>query len=214
MAHLAGPLTVFQDQGRAGVPKTFNGTETFSADATYTGQTVDPDDDRVSRARGGDVSAFEALLAGLVDPGYRVAMAMLHDKGLAEDAVQEASVKAWQKFKQFNPELPLKPWFLGIVANQCRTTARKRWMRELTFRVERTRTWALDDEVLDRLEVLRTLGALPHDQRAAVILHYYLDLPLEQVAATMGWTLPSVKARLHRATTKLRSALQEVEVPA
>lgn len=173
---------------------------------------MESEDDLVQRARAGEVAAFEELLAGLVGPGFRVAMAMLHDRGLAEDAVQDASIKAWRKLDQFKPELRLTPWFLGIVANQCRSTARQRWLKVLLVARAGTDTPSLEDEALERAELRRAIRRLPHDQLAAVVLHFYLDLPLEQVASAMGWTVPSVKGRLHRAKGKLRQGLAEGEV--
>src|SRR5579864_8715786 len=79
-------------------------------------------------AEQGDSDSFATLLEPLLDPAFRLAAVMLADRGAAEDAVQEASIKAWRKIGQLRGELAsLRPWFLSIVANECRMTRRQRW---------------------------------------------------------------------------------------
>lgn len=77
--------------------------------------------------------AFETVLATLLEPGYRLACAMLHDPQAAEDAVQEAAFKAWRKIGRLKAGHELRPWFLGIVANECRSARRARWRSVLTM---------------------------------------------------------------------------------
>src|SRR5260370_1782659 len=84
------------------------------------------DPDMVRDAKRGDEAAFTSLLRPLLEPAYRLAAGMLQDRQLAEDAVQEASVKAWRKIFQLRAGTEMRPWFLGIVANECRTTRRGR----------------------------------------------------------------------------------------
>src|SRR5712664_4952621 len=79
-------------------------------------------------AAAGDADSFAALLEPLLDPAYRLAAVMLADRSSAEDAVQEASVKAWRKLRQLRGDVTsLRPWFLSIVANECRMARRQRW---------------------------------------------------------------------------------------
>src|ERR1700688_1380149 len=78
-------------------------------------------------AKLGDDSAFEILLEPLLEPGYRLAGGMLQDHQAAQDAVQEAAVKAWRKLRQLRDGSEMRPWFLGIVANECRSARRSRW---------------------------------------------------------------------------------------
>src|SRR6202790_884483 len=85
------------------------------------------DAELVNRAKGGDRSAFDQLIGPLVDQGFRLAFGMLHDREAAEDAVQEATVRSWRKLSNLRPGTEMRPWFLAIVANQCRTVARGRW---------------------------------------------------------------------------------------
>src|SRR5689334_10471211 len=83
--------------------------------------------DLVHRAKAGDRSAFDELVGPLVDQAFRLAFGMLHDRSAAEDAVQEAAVRAWRKLDNLREGTEMRPWFLGIVANQCRNTTRGRW---------------------------------------------------------------------------------------
>jgi RNA polymerase sigma-70 factor (ECF subfamily) len=71
-------------------------------------------------AKQGDDNAFEILLQPLLEPGYRLAGGMLQDHQAAQDAVQEAAFKAWRKLRQLRDGSEVRPWFLGIVANECR----------------------------------------------------------------------------------------------
>src|SRR6266849_4236887 len=89
--------------------------------------TLTADPDLVSRAKNGDRSAFDQLVGPLVEPAFRLAYGMLHDRNAAEDAVQEAAIRSWRKLNNLRPGTEMRPWFLAIVANQCRTIARGRW---------------------------------------------------------------------------------------
>src|SRR4030088_912220 len=82
------------------------------------------DPDLVRDAKRGDEAAVTSLLRPLLEPAYRLAAGMLQDRQLAEDAVQEAAVKAWRKLHQLREGAEMRPWFLGIVANECRATRR------------------------------------------------------------------------------------------
>ena len=90
------------------------------------------DEHLVELARDGDRSAFEALLRPLISPAYRLALVMVRDPHQAEDCVQEAALRAWRSRAQLKGgATSLRPWFLAIVANQCRSWRRARWARVL-----------------------------------------------------------------------------------
>jgi RNA polymerase sigma-70 factor (ECF subfamily) len=153
-----------------------------------------------------DRAAFERELRPLLLPGYRLAYAMLQDRSAAEDAVQEAALKAWRRLGNLRDGNPMGPWFYGIVANQCRTVKRQRWWSVLRSGEPLDRRGdAMDvDRVEDDLDLKRTVAGLPADQREVVLLHYFMDLPLEQVAVAIDVPLGTVKSRLHRALVQLR----------
>jgi RNA polymerase sigma factor (sigma-70 family) len=174
------------------------------------GMTGEPD--LISRATAGDKVAFEALLGPIVAPAARLAYAMLQDRAEAEDVVQEAAVKAWRKLGSFRPGADFKPWFLAIVANQCRMVRRTSWWSVL--RLDRTpadRSGSETNSVLS-MDLRRALLALPSDQRAAIALHFYLDLPLDEVAEVLGLSVAGVKSRINRALKRMRPALMTNEV--
>src|ERR1700693_3264911 len=84
----------------------------------------------VKPSRSGAVGepTFADLLTPLIEPRFRLALAMLHDPQAAEDAVQEASFTAWRKLARMQDQGKLRPWFLGVVANKCRNARRNRWV--------------------------------------------------------------------------------------
>jgi RNA polymerase sigma factor (sigma-70 family) len=185
-----------------------------AADASYL-QVVDAiprgsEADLIAAAVGGDEGAFDALVGPLIEPGYKLAAVMLSDSEEARDAVQEACLMAWRKLFQLRTESGLRPWFLAIVANRCRTFRRTRWWSVITLpsiRVEPGLTIDVDSDVdLDR--ALRKLSTV---ERAALFLFFYMDLPLVEVAKVLKVSPQAAKSRVHRAVVKLR--LSMVEVP-
>src|SRR3989442_8084439 len=80
-------------------------------------------------------STFADLLKPLIEPGFRLALAMLRDAAAAEDAVQEASFTAWRKIGRMNDRGKLRPWFLGVVANKCRNARRRKWVADVSLGV-------------------------------------------------------------------------------
>ena len=77
-------------------------------------------------ALAGDEAAFENLIGPLVEPAIRLAYSMLGDRMEAEDATQEAITRAWRKLGQLRLGMPMRPWFLAIVVNQCPNVRRTR----------------------------------------------------------------------------------------
>jgi RNA polymerase sigma factor (sigma-70 family) len=159
----------------------------------------------VTRARGGDTVAFEAILAPLIDPAHRLACALLHDPDLAKDAVQEASVRAWRKLSRLRPGSPLRPWFLGIVANQCRDQMRAPWWQVIRMPQPRVTSSQLPEDVtLRRAELREALMKLHEGERRVLVLRLYLDLPWNEVAAAAGVTEAGARSRYYRAMDRLR----------
>jgi RNA polymerase sigma-70 factor (ECF subfamily) len=153
-----------------------------------------------------DVTSFELALEDVIGPAYRLACGMVHDPQAAQDLVQEAAVKAWRKQGQLRPGAPLRPWFLGIVANECRRHFRLRWtsvLKQAEVAVE-SRTSDLDARADLRRELLR----LSDDDRLVIVLHVHLDMSLEDVAVVMGRSLSAVRGRFYRALRKLRIRLE------
>jgi RNA polymerase sigma-70 factor (ECF subfamily) len=170
---------------------------------------------RLERAKAGDGHAFDELLAPVLDPAFRLAMTMLKDRGAAEDAVQEAALKAWRKLSGFRVDAELRPWFLAIVANECRTARRRRWwgvmrlgdVARLGAGVASDRGWA------DRVDLDAALDRLARHHLLALTLYYHLDLPIEEVGRVLGCSVGGARQRVHRALVALRPGMA-VEVDA
>ncbi|MGH7748053.1 MAG: RNA polymerase sigma factor [Candidatus Dormibacteria bacterium] len=167
----------------------------------------------VSRPADGSDLDFEAGVAPLLEPCFRLALVMLADPGEAEDAVQEAVTKAWRHLDQLPEGAELRPWLLGIVANECRMARRRRWWTVVRLADPPTvGEQGIDD--LEGTELRRAIRRLPRRLGLVIALRYYLDLPLEEVALTAGIPLGTAKSRLHRATRELRKELEHTEVRA
>jgi len=168
--------------------------------------------DIIERARAGDPVAIDALFGALIDPAFRLAFALLHDRQAAEDAVQEAAVRAWRRLGSLRPGSQARPWFLTFVANQCRNARRARWRSVLRMESLDVTTAGVEDRVVHGADLRRAIAGLNHDQRTAVVLHFCLDLPLHEVAAITGVPVGTVKSRIHRASARLRAQLASGEV--
>lgn len=156
----------------------------------------------------GDTQAFDTLVGPCIDGAFALALGLLHDRGAAEDAVQEAAVKAWRHLRNVRSGAPVRPWFFGIVANQCREQQRGRWWSVVKLgNPEPAAGRDAAADVARDLDLRRALRSLRMEQRLPVVLHFYLDLPLEEVAVITGAPLGTVKSRLHRAMEQVRSQL-------
>jgi RNA polymerase sigma-70 factor (ECF subfamily) len=165
-------------------------------------------------ALAGDERAFEALIGPLIEPALRLAHSMLGDRDAAEDATQESAAAAWRKLGQLRPGMPVRPWFLAIVGNQCRNVRRTRWFR--LVRVSDTVPVASDGGVrgldVEHMDLERALARLPEKDRRALFLFFYLDLPVEEVAMALRLSPAAAKARIYRACRRLRPDLVEEDV--
>ncbi len=156
-----------------------------------------------------DVDSFGAWLEPLLPTGYRLALGMLRNRDDAEDAVQEAAAKAWRSRSSFRPEADPRPWFLAIVANECKMARRKSWLAGRWFRaaaVHEAEAPADSDEVDQLRQGLSRLGS---GARLALVLRFYLDLSYDDVGRTLGVTAAAARVRVHRALAMLRADVAE-----
>jgi RNA polymerase sigma-70 factor, ECF subfamily len=152
---------------------------------------------------------FEHLILPLAEPGYRLACAMLHDPQAAQDAVQEASLTAWRKLSGVRDRERLRPWFLGIVVNECRNSRRLKWVADVSLGLPPELSIAGgEDKVLQGADLRRAVSQLDPRDRLVVVLFFYVDLPLEEVAAVLGISVGAARARLYRAVKRLRPDLE------
>jgi len=164
----------------------------------------------VEAARAGEQD-FESLVGPLVEPGLRLAFSMLGDRSEAEDATQEAITRAWKGLPQLRDRAQLRPWFLRIVANQCRNVRRTRWFTTVRlgdiFRPSRP----AETEV-ERIDVARALARLPMGDRQVLFMRFYLDLPVEEVAIALAISPAAAKGRIYRACRRMRPDLVEEDL--
>jgi RNA polymerase sigma-70 factor (ECF subfamily) len=165
----------------------------------------------IASATAGDADSFAALIEPLLDPAYRLAAVMLADRSAAEDAVQEAAVKAWRKLRQLRGDVSsLRPWFLSIVANECRMARRQRWWSVLKLADVPSGDSSPDPSASSDLR--GALLKLKPEERLPLVLHFYLDLPLDEVARALRVSPSAAKSRIYRAAKRLRSDLTLEEV--
>jgi len=164
-------------------------------------------DDRVlaDTARAGDVEAFAVLVRRHQAAVYRVALRILGSTSDAEDAVQEAFVQAWRGLARFRGESAVSTWLYRIVTNRClNVLAARRPTEPLDFEVPAADgDPALIAEHHERFAaVARVVGALPAEQRAALVLRDFEGLSYDEVGEVLGVSLAAVKGsrgRIHRA---------------
>lgn len=164
---------------------------------------------------GGTVAAeeFGELLRGSAQAAFGVGLAMLRDRSAAEDCVQDAALKAWRRRTSLRSHDAFRPWFLAIVANECRSLRRGRWFRALRvpLHADLPALSSSHDEAERRLDLARALAQLGEEDRLAVYLYYYLDLPVAQAADAMSCSLSAFRSRLTRAVRRLRPGLEPDE---
>jgi len=162
--------------------------------------------DLIRDAKAGDAGAFAELLRPQYDVAFRLALGLLHDANEAEDAVQEAAFKAWRRLGNLRAGASLRPWFLGIVANQCHDVSRSAWWSVL--KVEPAETAAMTADLVEAIDLRRALRRLGHDDRLVLVLRYFLDLPFEEIATTLGISTKAARSRVERAVHRLRPIVQ------
>ena len=175
------------------------------------------DTDLVIRAQRGDEQAFASLAVAVGDRLHALSHRILRDLDLAEDATQQALLAIWRDLPQLRDPARFDAWSYRLLVRACYAEGR------------RTRRWAPNvrllpaDEpevgeglssVVDRDQLERGFRRLSIDHRAVVVLHHYLDMPLEQVAETLGVPLGTVRSRLLHAMRGLRAALDADARPA
>lgn len=166
--------------------------------------------DALRSARSGDARAFSLLMEPLLTHAYRLACGMLLDGDAAEDAVQEAALKAWRKLHRLREGSDLRPWFLGIVANECRSLRRSSWRRVLVGLPDRLVAMPHGPGPAE-LDLRRAIGRLPARRRAVVVMHWYLDLSLREIAEALHSSEDAVESQLRRGIADLRRQLGEWE---
>jgi RNA polymerase sigma-70 factor (ECF subfamily) len=166
--------------------------------------------DLVERARRGDHDAFATLAAAAISRLDSAAWLILRDAEGAKDAVQNALVRAWRDLPTLRDPDRFDPWLHRLLVRACIDEARRVRRHRVDVALLDLDHHAIagpESSIADRDQLERGFLRLEPGQRALIVLHHYLDLPLPEVAATLGIPLGTAKSRLSRALIQLRAAL-------
>lgn len=177
----------------------------------------------LQQARKGDKAAFGRLIEAYQGPVFNLAYRMLNNAGEAEEAAQEAFIRAYTRLDTYNPSHKFSTWILSITSNYCIDVIRKRRAQLLSIdeplpphpALQTQNSKGPEAQVLmseQQALVQSLLQQLPEDYREAVVLRYWHDLSYEEIAEMMDTTVSAIKSRLFRARRQLAEAGMEAGV--
>jgi RNA polymerase sigma-70 factor (ECF subfamily) len=162
----------------------------------------------VERAREGDHDAFAELVHASVARLDTAARLILRDNELARDAVQEGLFRAWRDLRSLREVERFDAWVYRLTVNACLDLGRRRRRRPIEVEIVEIFVPTLADPadaVADRALVDRVMERLDAQGRSIIVLHYFLGLPLSEVATCLGLPVGTVKSRLNRALGDMRA---------
>ncbi len=162
----------------------------------------------VEAVRGRQPAWLDELLGLYGREIQAVAFLILRDRDAAEDVVVETILAAYDRIGQLRDERKLRTWILRIAANQALST-RRRSTRVVRLEVvpDRPAPGDFSNQSASRIALLDGVAALPLQMRAAIVLRYYADLPIDEVASALGKSPNTIKAQLQTALDRLRTSL-------
>jgi RNA polymerase sigma-70 factor (ECF subfamily) len=167
--------------------------------------------DLVERARRGDHDAFAVLAGAAISRLDATAWLMLRDADRAMDAVQTALIRAWRDLPALRDPDRFDAWLYRLVIRACTDEIRQARRHLFDVDISEIPTGpAVPDAssaVADRDQIERGFRRLGPEERAVLVLHHYLDLPLPEVASTLQIPLGTVKSRLYRGLGQMRAVL-------
>ena len=171
----------------------------------------------VERAAQGDHDAFAQLAGAAIARLDAAARLILRDPELARDAVQETLVRAWQDLPRLRDPGRFDAWLHRIVTNACLGVWRRRRRRPIEVELVESGGPVADDissAFAERDVIDRALHDLPADWRAVVVLHFYLGMPLSEVAEALAIPVGTAKSRLHRSLVAMQATIGDADEPA
>ena len=176
----------------------------------------------LEQARQGDKFAFGKLIEAYQTPVYNLAYRMLGNSGEAEEAAQEAFIRAWTRLDSYDPAHKYSTWLLSITSNFCIDQIRKRRTVLLSIdeplpphpalhsdNYQGPEAQAMAREQRDMVQEM--LKELPAEYREAVVMRYWYDMSYEEIAEVQQTTVSAVKSRLFRARRQLADTKQDSE---
>jgi RNA polymerase sigma-70 factor (ECF subfamily) len=164
----------------------------------------------VERAKRGDHDAFAVLVDGIASRQLGAARLIVRDLELAHDATQDALVRAWRDLPGLREPDRFDAWLHRLTVNACLDLLRRRRRRATEIQIEDLDLAGPSDPaagIADRDALDQALARLDVDARAVVVLHYYLGLPISEVAVALGIPAGTVKSRLNRSLTSMRTEI-------
>jgi len=168
----------------------------------------------LEQAIDGDKVAFGKLIEAFQGPVYNLAYRMLNNSGEAEEAAQEAFVRAWTRLHTYDPKRKFSTWLLSITSNYCIDQIRKRRALLLSIdeplpphpaltsdKAKGPEAQMANSEQQDLVQGL--LQELPEEYRTAVILRYWQEMSYDEIAETTNSSVSAIKSRLFRARKQL-----------
>jgi RNA polymerase sigma factor (sigma-70 family) len=172
----------------------------------------------VVRARDGDIEAFSQLVEAAFPRLKGVAYLILRDADRAEDAVQDALVTAWQDLRALRDPDAWDAWLRRLTVRTCYRAAKKD-RRQTEVEVSATpdpQSLKTADETADVAErewILNELGHIDIEKRSVIVLHYYLDLAMPEVAEILAIPYGTAASRLHRGLEQMRASMKRAPGP-
>lgn len=167
------------------------------------------------RLRRGEHLALADAMERFGDDIYRTAYLLLGDHHLAEDVSQDTFLTAYRKISQYDGRGAFGGWLRSIAVNHCRSRMRRAsWKRLLLRRQDNTETASADpgpEEISVRRSLAGEISQLPYPYREVIVLHYYHDLTVKEIAERLGQSEGTVKSRLSRARQRLKVLLDREE---
>ena len=166
--------------------------------------------DLVARAKRGDHDAFATLAGAAVARLDAAARLILRDPELARDAVQDGFIRAWRTLPALRDPDRFDAWLRRLVVHSCIDLLRKQHHRALEVEITQIGGPSVADiasAIVDRDLVDEALRHLDPEWRAVVVMHYFLGMPLPEVAGALGIPLGTAKSRLHRSLVAMRVAV-------
>lgn len=170
----------------------------------------------VERAKRGDREAFGQLAAAAGDRLYAIAQRILRDSDVAGDVTQQTLVKIWRELPTLRDSARFDGWSYRLLVNACNDEMRRQRRPRTHLQLLEFDTPVPDPalSVADRDQLERGFERLSADHRSVVILQYYLDYSLSEIASVLDVPVGTVRSRLHYAKRALRSALEADARPA
>ena len=165
----------------------------------------------VERASQGDHEAFGVLVGAHLARLDTAARLILRDPELARDAVQEATLKAWKNLRGLRDPDRFDAWLHRLLVNACLDTLRRRRRRPIEVELSPISGPTVGDiatVVADRALLDDAMRRLEPEGRAVIVLHYFLGMPVPDVAVALGIPLGTAKSRLHRSLARMRAAIE------